>query len=539
MITPVPGEHAVGIPLRRPTRAVPRPPLPLAAAGVVGAFLALLPLLYLVVRATGVAGDSLDLVFRARTAEVIGNTLVLGALVGIGSVAIGLPLGWLTARTDLPLRRAFAVLVIVPFAVPSYVLAFAVINVLGPSGVAADALAPLGIPFPDIYGLPGAVLVLTLATYPYVTLAVRAAVARLDPSLLDAARTLGEDGRHAFRRVVLPALAAPVAGGALLAILYAIADFGSVSLLQYESLSQAIYVQYRGTFDRSLAAILALVLAVLALAIAVAEAGIRARRPAAVARAQARPMPVVALGRWRWPAAALCAAVVTLGLVLPVVTLFAWLARGLAAGEPLRVVPEAALNTLVAATAGTLVALALAAPVAILAARWPGRPSAAVETASMTSYALPGIVVALAVVFLASGVVPVLYQTLALLALAYAVRFMPLAAGPMRDGLRAISPSLEESARVLGRTPVNAFLTVTLSLLRPAVVAGAALVFLAVGKELPMTLLLAPTEFTTLATQVWGAVGDGFYARAAPSALLLVGLSMVSVALLLRGEGRP
>jgi iron(III) transport system permease protein len=508
------------------------------AAGVVVAFLALLPLVYLVIRATGVADGSLDLVLRARTLEVVANTLVLGALVGAGSVAIGLPLGWLTARTDLPFRRAFAVLVIVPFAVPSYVLAFAVINVLGPSGVAADALAPLGVPFPDIYGLPGAVLVLTLATYPYVTLAVRAAVARLDPALLDAARTLGEDGKHAFRRVVFPALAAPVAGGALLAVLYAIADFGSVSLLQYDSLSRAIYVQYRGMFDRSLAAVLALILAAFALAIAVAEARIRARRPAAVARARARPMPVVRLGRWRWPAAALCTAVVGLALVLPVVTLFAWLGRGLAAGEPFRVVPEAAVNTLIAAMSGMLVALVLAVPVAILAARWPGRAAAATETASMTSYALPGIVVALAVVFLATGVVPVLYQTLALLALAYAVRFMPLAVGPVRDGLRGISPSLEESARVLGRTPVNAFFAVTFSLLRPAVVAGAALVFLAVGKELPMTLILAPTEFTTLATQVWGAVGEGFYARAAPSALLLVAMSLVSVSLLLRGEGR-
>ena len=143
--------------------------------------------------------------------------MVLALLVGVGAVAIGLPLGWLTGRTDLPFRRAFAVLVVVPLAVPSYVLAFAVVGALGPSGAVADLLAPLGITMPDLYGLPGAVLVLTLATYPYVTLAVRASMARLDPALIDAARTLGEDAPRAFRRVVLPSLAAPVAGGALLA----------------------------------------------------------------------------------------------------------------------------------------------------------------------------------------------------------------------------------------------------------------------------------------------------------------------------------
>jgi iron(III) transport system permease protein len=174
----------------------------------------------------------------------------------------------------------------------------------------------------------------------------------------------------------------------------------------------------------------------------------------------------------------------------------------------------------------------------VLVARWPGRAASALEAASMTTYALPGIVVALAVVFLALGAFPLLYQTFLLLSLAYALRFLPQALGPLRDGLTGISPSLEESARVLGRTPLATFRLVTVPLLRPAVVAAAALVFLTTAKELPMTLILAPTGFGTLATQVWGAVGEGFYARAAPSALLLVALSLGSVALLLRGEER-
>jgi iron(III) transport system permease protein len=224
--------------------------------------------------------------------------------------------------------------------------------------------------------------------------------------------------------------------------------------------------------------------------------------------------------------------------VLPVGTLVAWLARGLAAGEPLRVVPVAAVNTLVAGGAAVIVALVLAAPLALLVARWPGRAAAAIETASMTTYALPGIVVALAMVFFALGMAPAVYQTFALLALAYALRFLPQAMHPLRDGLRTTSPSLEEAARTLGRSPVAAFRQVTVPLLRPAVVASAALVFLTTAKELPMTLILAPTGFSTLATQVWSAVGEGFYARAAPSALLLVALSVGSVALLLRGEER-
>jgi len=523
--------------IRRAAPPARRPPLPLVVAGAGVALLALLPIAYLVVRAAGVADDSLDLVFRARTAQVVANTLVLALLVGAGAIALGLPIGLLTARTDLPFRRAVTVLAIVPLAVPSYVLAFAVIGMLGPNGTLAGLLAPFGVErLPPIYGLPGAVLVLTLATYPLVVLGVRAGARRFDAALLDAARTLGDDERGAFRRVALPILMPAITGGALLAILYALADFGSVSLLQFDSLSSAIYVQYRATFDRSLAAVLSLILAALALGVAGFEAWVRGRQPPAVARARERPLPLLRLGRWRWPAFALCAAVIAMALVLPVGTLVAWLVRGLANDEPLRLVPGAIVNTLVASGAAAGVAILLAAPVALLLVRWPGRVATLVEGATLTTYALPGIVVALAVVFLATGALPFAYQTFGLLALAYAVRFLPQALHPMRDGLRSISPSLEESARMLGRRPFEAFRSITLPLLRPGLVAGIALVFLTTAKELPMTLVLAPTGFATLATQVWGAVGDGFYARAAPSALLLVGLSLVSVGLLLRTE---
>jgi iron(III) transport system permease protein len=514
-------------------------PLPLALAGLAVAVLALLPLAYLAIRAVGVVDGSLDLVIRARTAQVIVNTLVLAFLVGAGAVALGLPIGLLTARTDLPFRRAVTVLAIVPLAIPSYVLAFAVIAMLGPNGTLAGLLAPLGVEqLPAIYGLPGAVLVLTLATYPLVVLGVRAGARRFDAGLLEAARTLGAGEHAVFWRVAFPILLPAITGGALLAVLYALADFGSVSLLQFDSLSRAIYVQYRATFDRSLAAILSLVLAALALSVAVLEAHVRARRPPGVARAAERPLPILRLGRWRWPAFGFCAAVIALALVLPVGTLGAWMIRGIANGEPVRLLPAAAWNTLVAATVAAGLAVLLAVPGALLVARWPGRLASAVERATLVSYALPGIVVALAVVFLATGVAPFAYQTFGLLAVAYATRFLPQALNPLRDGLRSVSPSLEESARLLGRGPAGAFRAVTLPLLRPGLVAGLALVFLATAKELPMTLILAPTGFATLATQVWGAVGDGFYARAAPSALLLVALSLVSVALLLRTEGR-
>jgi len=501
------------------------------------ACLALAPLVYLAVRASDATGGPLDLILRPRTIEVLANTLVLALVVGAAAVAVGLPLGWLTTRTDLPGRRLWAVLVVVPLAIPSYVLAFALIATLGPGGAVRDLLAPLGVErLPSMYGFPGAALVLTLATYPYVTLAVRAVIRRTDAALEEAARTLGDPPHRAVRRIILPLLVPAASAGALLAILYALADFGSVSLLQFDSFARAIYVQYRAAFDRSLAAVLALVLAGLAIGVALLEAAVRNRRPPVVARPGARPAAPLPLGRWRWPAVAFCGSVVLLALVVPVVTLTGWLLRGLASGEPLRVLPDAIGNTVLAGAAACAVAVIIALPVALLAARWPGRAVRVIEASSLTAYALPGIVVALAVVFLAIRLGPAVYQTLGLLVLAYAVRFLPLAVAPLRDAIATISPRVEESARVLGRSPAATFREVTLPLLRPGLLAGAALVFLTTVKELPMTLILGPAGFRTLATSVWSGVGDGFYARAAAPALVLIAISIAGVGLLLREE---
>jgi iron(III) transport system permease protein len=528
----------VARPTRLARRSVALPPRFVVVSAVVVAALAMTPIVYLVVRSAGADADAVRLAFRGRTLELLANTLMLSFVVGFGSIALGLPTGWLTARTDLPGRRWFAVLTVVPLAIPSYVLAFALIGAVGPRGVVSRALAPLGADaFPSFYGFPGAALVLTLATYPYVTLAVRAALHRTDAGLDEAARTLGDAPSRVFRRITLPILVPAVTGGALLAMLYALSDFGSVSLLQFDSFARAIYVAYRAAFDRSLAALLALMLAGLALALALVEAWTRSRRPPAVARARARPPQDVRLGAWRWPAVGFCAAIVGLALVLPVVTLSAWLINGLANDEPLRVIEGLVANTLLAGFAASLVAVALALPVTLLVVRWPSRRIRLIETASFATFALPGIVVALAVVFLATGAIPLLYQTFALLVLAYAVRFLPLAIGPTREGIARISPRLEEAGRTLGRSPAAAFRDITLPLLRPGLVAAAALVFLTTVKELPMTLILAPTGFRTLATTVWSAVGEGFYARAAAPGLLLIAISIAGVGLLLRSEG--
>jgi iron(III) transport system permease protein len=508
---------ALGAAVRRVAKAPPPPAL--VAVGVGVAVLSVLPLVYLVIRALGTEADALAFVVRPRTIAVLVSTVVLAVVVGAGTILVGLPIAWLTARTDLPGRRIWQVLAVVPLAIPSYVTGFAFVAAFGPRGALQAMLEPFGVDeIPDIYGLPGAALVLILATYPYVVLSVRAALLREDRAVEEAARTLGDRRLDVFRRVTLPLLGPAIAAGTLLAVLYALSDFGAVSLLQFDSFSRAIYLQYRATFDRSLAAILAL--------------GLYAGRPAR------RLVQPVALGRWRWPAVAFVATVVALALLVPAGTIAFWLVRGLGQADTFRVGLEPILGSLATGLSAAFLAGALALPVGLLLARFPSGLGTLVERASSTAFALPGIVVALALVFLATNTVPFLYQTLGLLVGAYAIRFLAEAVGPVRATLARMGPRVEEAGRTLGDGPVRAFVRLTLPLVRPAVLSGAALVFLSVVKELPMALILGPIGFETLATEIWSTTSEGFYARAAGPAAVLLLLSAGTVAVLLRDERR-
>ncbi len=508
-------------------------------AGLVVAFLALLPLVYLVIRAAGAEASAIAFLLRPRTAGIVAGTIGLALVVGIGTVALGVPVAWLTTRTDLPGRRAWAVLSAIPLAIPSYVVGFAFLAFFGPRGTLQGLLAPFGVErLPSIGGLFGAALVLTLVSYPYVSIAARAAMLRTDPAVEESARLLGDRRMKVFRRITLPVLVPAIAAGALLAVLYALSDFGAVSLLQFDSLSRAIYLQYGASFDRSLAAVLALVLVVITFVLTWGEMRFR-HRAGAYASLVRRPPTIVALGRWRWPAVAFLTIVIGLALVLPVGTIAWWLVRGLAQGEPLRLVAEVAVDSFLVGGVSALAAVSLALVVALLSARYRSRLSAFVEAAGFAGYALPGIVVALAMVFLATRTLPFAYQTIGLLVAVYAVRFMPQAVGGIRAGLGQAGRGIEEAGRLLGDGPVRAFVRLTLPALRPAFVAAGALVFLTVIKELPLALLLAPIGFDTLATEIWDAASSGFYARAAGPAALLLAISVGTVAVLLRAEERP
>lgn len=526
------------LPERRGLQRSSRYPLFLTGAATLVAILMLLPVAYLLVRSVNAGPSAWEFLLRPRTLQVVAGSATLALGSALFSTVIALPIAWLTICTDLPLRRFWTVTTLLPLVVPSYISGFAFVAALGPRGMLQSALQPFGIErLPSIYGFWGALLVITLGAYPYVLLSVRAALQRCDPAMEETARSLGDSPLRTFMRILLPQLRPAIAVGSLLVALYALSDFGAVAMLRFDSFTRAIYVYYRASFDRSNAALLALVLVGLTLLLLLLESKMRGRMRlnrsnATVARSR-RP---VRLGRWRGVALAYCATLVTVALGIPLLTLLYWLIRGLRNNQHVAVVWDAAYNSMFVSGLAAVLTLVAALPVVLLAVRYPSRASHLLERCAYVGYALPGIVVALALVFFGANYALSLYQTLPMLLLAYMVRFLPQAAGSVRTSLLQMNPRVEDAARSLGGGPLHVLATITAPLLMPGMLSGAALVFLTTMKELPTTLLLSPIGFSTLATHVWGAASEAFFARAAAPALLLILISSLALALLLAQE---
>jgi iron(III) transport system permease protein len=499
------------------------------------ALVSLVPLLYLVARALGGGEQALAALWRTRTLVLVQNTLVLAAAVTVSAALLSLPLAWLTARTDLPGRRLWSVIAALPIAVPSYVGAFTAVAAFGPRGALQRLLEPiLGIErLPEIYGFTGAWLVLTLYTYPYLYLSLRGVIGSLDPALEEAARSLGHGPWRTFFRVTLPQLRPAMASGALLTALYVLSDFGAVSLLNYDAFTRAIYNQYRLAFDRSGAAGLALVLATLTVLIVATERAWQGpqRYHRSSAGAQ-RPLRVIRLGRWKAAGIAYCGGLGLLTLGTPLAVTGYWLVQAIQSGNRLALTWQAAWHSAFVSLLAALVTVVVAFPVALLLVRYTGLASRLVEFPLWISYALPGIVTALALVSFGARYLVPLYQTLAMLLLAYVIRFLPEAVGSLRASLLQVSPHLEEAARGLGSSPPRAWLRVTAPLLSPGIASGGALVFLTTVKELPVTLLLSPIGYGTLATEVWNATRELFWSHAALPALLLFLVAALPMAIL-------
>lgn len=512
----------------------------MGSAAAIGAFCIIIltasPLLYLLATALHGGSDSLSALLSRSTLLLIARTLLLASLATIWALILGLPPAWILTRTDLPGRRLFRILGILPLAIPPYIGAFTYITLLGPVGLVNGAYHALGGrgQLVNIYGLWGGVLVLGLFTYPYILLFAGSALEGSDTALEEAAKAAGYGPVEIFLRVTLPLLRPSLLAGGLLVFLYALSDFGAVSFLRLSTFTTEIFHQLNTRFDQWSAAALANILVLITILVLVAQRKSLGRRSFVQRRSGVKPMTVYALGHWKAPAL-LCTYIVLGGSVfLPLALLFYQVGSFTALVRALLASRAYLWHSLWTAAVAATLAAALGLFAAYWAKRGSGPASLLLTAASQLGYAIPGTVLGLSLILLYNTYLPWIYGTAAMVVLGYLLRFLPQAVQGSAAALSQVDSNLEEAARGLGRSRWGALREATIPLIRPGMAAGWMLVFISSMKELAATLLLRPAGFDTLPVRIWIATIEVDFAGAAAISLILIATTSLPLFLIAR-----
>ena len=479
-----------------------KPPRILIALGIAAAIAAVIPIGYLLFRLGAGADRALVELVRPRTLELLFNTTLLVVSVTLTALVIGFLQAWLTTRTNLGFGALFAVLATLPLAIPSYVMAFSFTAT-----------------FPGVSGFWPSWLVMSLATSPYVFLAVSAALVRTDSSSEEVARTLGLSKWQVLRRVTWPQVRPAATASSLLVALYTLSEFGAIAILRFDTFTRAIYNAYRLSFDRTAAAALAVVLVMITLLVIWFERRYRGDYLSVSASSQKRVR--ISLGKARPFAMLSLVAIAMLGAGVPLYSLVNWSIIGSSTADLAQILEALWGSVSLAVMAGASITV-FALAIALWVVRYKTKLGAFVELSVWANHALPAIVVALALIFVGANLVPWVYQTTALLLFSYLILFLPNALSTMATPIAQVPRSLEDVANSLGVKGNRSIFKVVLPIAAPGILAGAALVALTVLKELPATLLLRPTGTETLAVRLWSSTEELAFAQAAPYALLLV-----------------
>ena len=468
------------------------------------------PLLYLIIRAgEKPAGDILALLTRSKTVEVLGATvLLLSAVVAI-NVLLGTALAAGLHYIEIPYPRILLVMTVLPLAIPSYVFTYT-----------WKALVP------SLDGIWAATFILVLTTMPYMILAVTISFQRIDSGLIEVSRSLGLTKPAVFFRVILPQVRRSISAGALLSGLYVLSDFGAVSLLNVETLTVSIQNLYKSSYDRSAASVIGLLLFLAAAIFVSMESFLKGRefesRGAEGFQQQIRRVKNLPLSV---ATTFMLATYAFLAVVIPFYVLISRFLQNPAA-VAISDLTTAAISTITVAAMGAAIAFLLSLPLAFLMTQGASTFGSISEKIILMAHALPGVVVGLALVSFGSRL-GVLYQSIFLLAFAYAVLFLAKSVASTSSALSLVSPQLKEVAATLGKSKSRVTMEVVFPIALPNLALGVLLVFLTAMKELPATLMLRPTGMDTLATEVWSFAAISRFNEAAPYALLLVLLAAI------------
>ncbi|GAA4531515.1 iron ABC transporter permease [Chelativorans composti] len=529
----------------------------LIAAGATAAAV-VLPFLALAFEALQGSGGLWSHLFSTILPVSLRDTLVLLCGVGILVAFIGTGAAWLVTAYEFPGRRVAEWALLLPLAVPTYIVAYTYLDILHPIGVVQSTIrallgytSPREFRLPDIRSMAGCIFVLSFVLYPYVYIATRSMFLTQPASLIEAARTLGVSRRAVFWRVALPLARPAVAVGISLALMETLNDVGAAEFLGVRTLTVSIYTTWVTRSDLPGASQIALALLVVVMAVVALEQYARRRQRFAASTRSARSFERQQVSRpMGFVLLALCLFPVLAGFAAPALYLVteAW-ARLDYAGIPPRFA-SIVTATVIFSAAATVMTLALGSATAYAARIRPALYSSTAFRLSAVGYAAPGTVIAIGLVVVLGGIdrtvnglvtswfgVPtglIFLGSGAALVYAYSARFMAISSGGMAAALSRIPQSLDEVSRTLGETPSGTLRRVHLPLTRTGLAAAALLVFVDCVKELPATLLLRPLNVETLATHLYGEAARGTYEDASISALMIVVIALLPVVLLSR-----
>ncbi|MBA3308650.1 MAG: iron ABC transporter permease [Nocardioidaceae bacterium] len=490
----------------------------------------------------------------AGLGSMVVTTLALLTGVAVGTFAVGAGLAWLVTAYEFPGRRWLTWLLVLPLAMPAYVLGFVFLSIFdypGPVQTGLRSVFGADVWFPEVRSLLGAIVVLSLTLYPYVYLLARSALLEQAPRSYDVARTLGAGRRRAVLRVVLPLARPSLAAGLALVMMETLTDFATVRYFNVQPVSLGVYLVWKGSYDRHSATALSVLVLLFAVGVLMLERALRGRSRYHQHGGSGRGLPKVALAGWRrWAAASACLVVLAAGFALPVSQL-AWWAVADSIADPSRVIDsgfaESMVNSLAVAGVTALVCVALALVIGNGLRLSGGRTVRGAAQLTTFGYAVPGVVIALGVLVAFAGLdaalegvgVPGgtgLLATGSVLGIiyAYVVRFLAPAYQSVDASFAKVSPAMTSSALSLGASPRRVLARIHLPLARPGVVVALVLVIIDALKELPIVLLLRPFGFTTVSVRVYELASENLWRNAALPALLIVAAATVPVVVLSR-----
>lgn len=500
----------------------------LSSLVVMTGIIMMIPFLYVFIRAFEAEPSRWKLLWDGKIPFLLEKTFSLTIVVTFLAICIGVSLAFLVFRTNLPMRRFFNVAVSLPIVIPPYVGAMAYITLIGPGGLFEnDALT--------IYSFWGTVFVLTGFTYPYVYFIVSALLKKMNRSLEEVGIIAGLTKKQVFLKITLPLLLPAISAGGLLVALYVISDFGAVAMLRYPTFAQAIYFQM-GSFDRYSAAILSVILIVATFILLGLQVAVKRKMRFYQVGKGRKEGGRISLGKGKWIAFSFTSIIFLLYTVAPIMTLIYWTFTAIQKGKVDVLFSHYAWNSFSVSFIAMLLCILLAFPLVYVKSRYPNKMGKVVNAISYTGYALPGVIVALGVIFVFIQYIPLLYGTLIPLVVAYIIRFLPQSIQTLDASISQLPPTIDEAAQLLGRTPFQTMMGVVFKNMIPGLLAGGALVFVSVMKELPATLLLRPAGFDTLAVRVWIETSEGFYDVAAPSALVIILVAALPLKYMLEKE---